>query len=90
VPRCLDRENDAFILVVDDVVMAVVRLVICKLLRRAGHTVEEANHALARVAIRAPDAVVTDLRIITPAGFARHARDSGVSRVGRPRLSITP
>jgi CheY-like chemotaxis protein len=61
VPRCLDRENDAFILVVDDVVMAVVRLVICKLLRRAGHTVEEANHALARVAIRAPDAVVTDL-----------------------------
>jgi CheY-like chemotaxis protein len=42
----------------------VVRLVICKILKRAGHTVEEADsgaHALARVVVRAPDAVVTDL-----------------------------
>ena len=52
----------AHILVVDDV--DVVRLVISKLLTRAGHSVEQSdssNHALARVAIRAPDAVVTDL-----------------------------
>jgi CheY-like chemotaxis protein len=52
----------AHILVVDDV--DVVRLVIGKILKRAGHTVEEANsgdHALARVNVRAPDAVVSDL-----------------------------
>jgi CheY-like chemotaxis protein len=52
----------AHILVVDDV--DVVRLVIGKILKRAGHTVEEAHsgdHALARIAVRAPDAVVTDL-----------------------------
>jgi two-component system, chemotaxis family, chemotaxis protein CheY len=52
----------AHILVVDDV--DVVRLVIGKILKRAGHTVEEANsgnQALARAAARAPDAVVTDL-----------------------------
>ena len=52
----------AQILVVDDV--AVVRMVIGKILKRAGHTVEEAasgDQALERVTIRAPDAVVTDL-----------------------------
>jgi two-component system, chemotaxis family, chemotaxis protein CheY len=52
----------ARILVVDDV--DVVRLVISKILKRAGHSVEEANsgdQALARVTRRAPDAVVTDL-----------------------------
>ena len=52
----------AHILVVDDV--DVVRLVIGKILKRAGHTVEEANsgdEALARITVRAPDAVVTDI-----------------------------
>jgi two-component system, chemotaxis family, chemotaxis protein CheY len=52
----------ARILVVDDV--DVVRLVIGKILKRAGHSVEDAgsgDHALARVAVRAPDAVITDL-----------------------------
>jgi len=52
----------ARILVVDDV--DVVRLVISKILKRAGHTVEEADGgdaALARVTARAPDAVVTDI-----------------------------
>jgi two-component system chemotaxis response regulator CheY len=52
----------AHILVVDDV--DVVRIVISKILKRAGHTVEEADGgdaALARIAARAPDAVVTDL-----------------------------
>jgi CheY-like chemotaxis protein len=52
----------AHILVVDDV--EVVRLVIGKILKRAGHSVEEADsgdHALARIAVRLPDAVVTDL-----------------------------
>ena len=50
------------ILVVDDV--PVVRLVIGKILRRAGHEVQEAasgDDALAQIRIRAPDAVVTDL-----------------------------
>jgi two-component system chemotaxis response regulator CheY len=52
----------ARILVVDDV--DVVRFVISKILKRAGHTVEEADDgdaALARITARAPDAVVTDL-----------------------------
>jgi two-component system, chemotaxis family, chemotaxis protein CheY len=52
----------ARILVVDDV--PVVRLVIGKILRRAGHEVLEAangNDALAVIRVRVPDAVVTDL-----------------------------
>ena len=52
----------ARILVVDDV--PVVRLVICKMLRRAGHDVQEAangDDAMASVKTRSPDAVVTDL-----------------------------
>jgi two-component system chemotaxis response regulator CheY len=52
----------ARILVVDDV--DVVRLVISKILKRAGHSIEEANsgdQALVRVTAHAPDAVVTDL-----------------------------
>ena len=52
----------ASVLVVDDV--PVVRLVIGKILRRAGHTVREAGNgleAMALINISAPDAVVTDL-----------------------------
>jgi two-component system chemotaxis response regulator CheY len=52
----------ARIMVVDDV--DVVRLVISKILKRAGHTVEEADdgdQALTRITARAPDVVVTDL-----------------------------
>jgi two-component system chemotaxis response regulator CheY len=52
----------AGILVVDDV--DVVRMVISKILKRAGHTVEEADdgeQALARITAHAPDAVITDL-----------------------------
>jgi two-component system, chemotaxis family, chemotaxis protein CheY len=52
----------AHILVVDDV--PVVRLVIGKILRRAGHEVLEAangDDALALIRVRPPDAVVTDL-----------------------------
>jgi two-component system, chemotaxis family, chemotaxis protein CheY len=52
----------AQILVVDDV--DVVRLVISKLLKRAGYSVEEADggeQAMARITVRAPDVVVTDL-----------------------------
>src|SRR5271155_1643555 len=50
------------ILVVDDV--PVVRLVICKILRRAGHVVQEAangDDAMVLVKTVAPDAVITDL-----------------------------
>jgi two-component system chemotaxis response regulator CheY len=52
----------ARILVVDDV--EVVRVVISKILRRAGHDVEQADGAdmaMARVNVRVPDVVVTDL-----------------------------
>jgi two-component system, chemotaxis family, chemotaxis protein CheY len=52
----------ARVLVVDDV--PVVRLVIAKILRRAGHIVQEAangDDALASLAGGRPDAVVTDL-----------------------------
>ena len=52
----------ASVLVVDDV--PVVRLVIGKILRRAGHSVQEAGNgrdAMALVNACAPDAVVTDL-----------------------------
>jgi two-component system chemotaxis response regulator CheY len=52
----------ARVLVVDDV--PVVRLVIAKILRRAGHAVREAGNgddALASVQAGKPDAVVTDL-----------------------------
>jgi CheY-like chemotaxis protein len=60
----------ARILVVDDV--DVVRLVVVKILQRAGHSVEQAGSgdaALARVKIRAPDAVVTDLWMPGSDGF---------------------
>jgi two-component system chemotaxis response regulator CheY len=52
----------AFVLIVDDV--AVVRIAIGLMLERSGHRVEMAgsgNEALAAVARRAPDIVVTDL-----------------------------
>jgi two-component system chemotaxis response regulator CheY len=52
----------ARVLVVDDV--PVVRLVIAKILRRAGHIVQEAgngNEALASFKAAKPDAIVTDL-----------------------------
>jgi CheY-like chemotaxis protein len=60
----------ARILVVDDV--DVVRLVICKILKRAGHSSEQAGsgaEALALVRTRAPDAVVTDLWMPGSDGF---------------------
>jgi CheY-like chemotaxis protein len=86
----------ARILVVDDV--DAVRLVIGKILRRVGHSVEEANsgdHALACVAVRAPDAVVTDLWMPGSDGLSLiHALQTGFPGVavvamtgGSPRYS---
>jgi two-component system chemotaxis response regulator CheY len=86
----------ARILVVDDV--DVVRLVIGKILRRAGHQIDEAStgdEALARVGARAPDAVVTDLWMPGSDGLhlirALHAEYPAVAVIamtgGSPRYS---
>jgi CheY-like chemotaxis protein len=60
----------ARVLVVDDA--EVVRLVIAMILRRAGHAVEQAENgdaAIALVAVRPPDVVVTDLWMPGSDGF---------------------
>jgi CheY-like chemotaxis protein len=75
-----------------------VRLAVGKVLRRAGHVVEEATNgdeALARITIQAPDAVVTDLWMPGSDGFSLigglHAKFPAVGLVvmsgGSPRCS---
>jgi two-component system, chemotaxis family, chemotaxis protein CheY len=74
----------AHILVVDDV--DVVRIVIGKILKRAGHSVEQAgsgDEALARIKVHAPDAVVTDLWMPGSDGFGLiRALQNGFPTVG--------